>query len=89
MLAGAYVKVRFTVATREVLMLPQKALFSRGDLPAVYVVDEQNFAHYRLVRLGQRYGDRFEVTAGLTTGAKVVLEAKGELRSGMRVVAGE
>ncbi len=88
-LAGAYVKVRFTVATREVLMLPQKALFSRGDLPAVYVVDEQNFAHYRLVRLGQRYGDRFEVTAGLTTGAKVVLEAKGELRSGMRVVAGE
>jgi len=88
-LAGAYVKVRFTVATREVLMLPEKALFRRDDLPAVYVVDEQNIAHYRLVRLGQQYGDSFEVTAGLTTGAKVVVDARDELRSGMRIVAAE
>ncbi len=87
--AGAYVKVRFTVATREVLMLPEKALVNRADLPAVYVVDEQNIAHYRLVRLGQPYGEKVEITAGLTAGTRVVLEAEGELRSGMRVVAEE
>ena len=88
-LAGTYVKVRFTVATREVLMLPEKALFSRGDLPAVYVVDEQNIAHYRLVRLGQKYGEMYEVAAGLTAGAKVIASAEGVVRGGMRIVAGE
>ncbi len=88
-LAGAYVKVRFTVATREALMLPEEALFSRGDLPAVYTVDEQHIAHYRLVRLGQKYNGQYEVTAGLSAGAKVVTGAEGVLRSGMRIVAGE
>ncbi len=87
--AGAYVKVRFTVGSREVLMLPRKAVVNRADLPAVYVVDGQGIAHYRLVRLGQSYDGKVEVTAGLDAGVKVVLEAEGELRSGMRVVAGE
>ncbi len=88
-LAGAYVKVRFTIATREVLMLPAKALFRRGDLPAVHVVDQQNIAHYRLVRLGQQHNGQYEVTAGLNAGAKVIASTEGVVRSGMRVVAGE
>jgi len=62
--AGAYVKVRFTVGTREVLMLPEKAVVNRADLPAVYVVDRQGVAHYRLVRLGQAYDGKSLLSRG-------------------------
>jgi len=86
-LAGAYVKVRFTIDTREALMLPEQALHNRADLPAVYVADKQNIARYRLVRLGQQFDGLVEITSGLTAEAKIITRAEDVVRSGMKIVA--
>jgi RND family efflux transporter MFP subunit len=62
---GMFVKVGFVVGETQRLLLPADAVVYRSELTAVYRVygDEVNLQQ---VRLGRRYGDDFEVLAGLS-----------------------
>ncbi|WP_374594497.1 efflux RND transporter periplasmic adaptor subunit [Aquabacterium sp.] len=54
--------------------VPRAAVVQRGELSAVYVVDDQGRPALRQVRLGREQGDLVEVLAGLSAGEHVALD---------------
>jgi membrane fusion protein, multidrug efflux system len=56
------------------LTVPAKAVITRTELQAVYVVDKQGHAQLRQVRVGRSAGDRVEVLAGVQSGERVALD---------------
>ena len=56
------------------LAVPASAVMRRGELTAVYVVQDQRFT-LRAVRIGTTVGDTVEVLAGLRSGERVALDA--------------
>ena len=67
-----------------VLKVPTGALFRRGDVWAVFLV-EGNVVRTQVVTLGQRTATDAEVVAGLEAGAAVVLHPPDNLADGTRV----
>lgn len=70
----------------EVLTVPAAAVFQRGGLTGVFVVDETNVARLRWIAPGAEAGGRVEVRAGLAAGERVVVEP-GDLADGDAVAA--
>ncbi len=70
---GMFVKVGFVVGETRRLLVPAAAVVRRSELSAVYVVDDTRVM-LRQVRLGRRYGDDFEVLAGLEAGERVAVD---------------
>jgi RND family efflux transporter MFP subunit len=67
------------------LLVPQKAVFRRGQLEGVFVIDSQNRARLRWIRTGVTYGDQVEVLSGLNVDEQVVLEGAITLSDGQLV----
>ncbi len=67
--------------TQALLVVPESAVVRRGELQAVYVVDDHGRQSLRQVRLGEPRGADIEVLAGLEPGEKVVRDA-ARLRPG-------
>lgn len=84
---GIFVEVYFTVGQQESLLLPTSALIERNGLEGVYIVDENNVARYRLLRLGQRVGNRVEVAAGLEPQQRVINNPPASISTGALVIA--
>jgi RND family efflux transporter MFP subunit len=70
---GMFVKVGFVVGETRRLLVPADAIVRRSELSAVYVADDERVM-LRQVRLGRRYGEDFEVLAGLDEGEFVALD---------------
>ncbi len=83
--SGLYGRVRVPIGEADALLAPAPAVVERGQVAAVYVVDDAGVARLRLVTLGRRLGDRVEVLSGLTAGEPVVVEGADRLRDGTRV----
>ncbi len=72
---GMFARVHFTVGKVNKLLIPSSAVVRRGEVVAVYVVDENGEVRLRQVRVGEVSGqDEIEVLAGLNPGEKVALE---------------
>ncbi len=72
---GVYARAHFVTGSAPRLLVPRAAVIRRSELTAVYVLDDQNRALLRQVRLGAA-GDEsaVEVLAGLKPGERVALE---------------
>lgn len=68
---GMTVKVAFAVGEAQRLLVPASALLQRGEMSGVYVVGAEHAVTLRQLRLGHRYGERFEVLSGLTAGERI------------------
>lgn len=80
LMPGMAVRVRFTGAEAEpaparvtVLTVPAAALLRRGELTAVYALQDRQFV-LKPVRLGATLGDAVEVLAGLKPGERIALD---------------
>jgi RND family efflux transporter MFP subunit len=71
---GNTVKVRFKLGEAERLLVPATALVRRSEIAAVYVVSAEGRVGLRQIRVGEVFGDRVEVIAGLATGGAVALD---------------
>jgi RND family efflux transporter MFP subunit len=72
---GMFVRAHFVVGKANKLMIPVSAVLRRGEVVAVYVMDEKDGVKLRQVRLGEATSDgAVEVLAGLNTGEKVALD---------------
>jgi RND family efflux transporter MFP subunit len=69
-------------------VIPASAIVYPGSLPSVFAIGRDGKAELRVVRLGERQGDRVIVLSGLQTGEKVVTTPPQNMRSG-DPVAGE
>lgn len=83
--SGIYGKARFISGARNVLSVPQKAIAQNGQLVSVFVVDQSGTARMRLIKAGQKLGERVEVLSGLNDGEQIVSEVFPQLKDGARV----
>lgn len=71
---GMLVKVGFVVGEAPRLLIPLSAVIERGEVTAVYAVDDKSRVSLRQIRLGHRIDDRVEVLAGLIEGDRIALD---------------
>lgn len=72
--SGQYGRVSFPVTQKTAILLPLRAVVSRGQLDGVYAVDDSGVVTYRLVRTGESYGNNIEILSGVGPGEKVIVE---------------
>lgn len=70
---GMFVKAKFVVGESERLLVPRAALLRRSEVTGVYVAADDR-VRLRQVRIGNDFGDRVEVLAGLAEGERVALD---------------
>ncbi len=71
---GAYARAHFAIGQVRKLTVPPVAVLRRGEVTAVYVLDEKGGARLRQVRLGEAVsGGELEVLAGINPGERVSL----------------
>ncbi len=71
---GMYARAHFTVSQARKLTVPPAAVLRRGEVTAVYVLDDKGGARLRQVRLGEALaGGEVEVLAGINSGERVSL----------------
>jgi multidrug efflux pump subunit AcrA (membrane-fusion protein) len=83
---GLYAEVTINdiVSKRKpVPVIPKDALIYRGSLPSVFVLDEENRARMKIVRLGSEYDEtRVTVLSGITTGERIISAPPKTIKSG-------
>jgi RND family efflux transporter MFP subunit len=83
---GQFGKVRFVADIKKnALIVPQEAVSELQGNYQVIVVDQENKAHIRPVKMGERIGAMWEVTEGLKPGERVVVQGLQKAREGALV----
>jgi len=72
-----------TTANR--LLVPRQAVMERGSLTSLWVVDKDNIARMRLVKVGAVVGSRVEIASGLSDGERVVTGGGEKVSEGSKV----
>jgi len=86
LLPGMYATVNFSTPRAEPpLVIRGDTLVVRSDGPQVAVVGAGDVVHYQRVQLGRDYGDRVEVTGGLTAGQNLVINPGDSVRDNAKV----
>lgn len=87
---GMFANLDLTLQIKDrAIVIPESAVLSSGDRTMVYVVDNQDTAQVRPVRLGIRQAGMVEILTGLATGERVVAEGIQKVRPGGKVKAAE
>ena len=83
---GQFARVRVAVSEREnAILVPQKAIQELQGAKTVMVVDAQNKAQVRTVRLGDKADNYYIVLEGLNAGERVIVEGMQKVRPGSEV----
>jgi RND family efflux transporter MFP subunit len=67
------------------ITVPKKAAVERGALTYVWVLDKENIARMRIVKVGRVTGERVEILSGLSDGERVVVAGVEKVTEGARV----
>lgn len=90
LLPGMFARAELTVFEKEdALVIPTTALQDQdgdGVFEAVFVADEAQIAHLRPIQLGYMTTDYAEIGSGIDEDEQVVVEARGKLKDGSKVV---
>jgi len=87
-LSGMYATVQFPIEKRQnstTVLIPMKAIVTRGQLSGVYTVSESDTALLRWLRLGRTFGDRVEVLSGLSADENYIISAEEKLYNGAKI----
>lgn len=87
LLSGMFGYALFPVGFEQSPTIPRSAKVNRGGLEGVFVLDEQNYAHFRWLRLGREWSDKIQVHAGLTGGERIVAVTDKKIRESDQVQA--
>ncbi|CAH2030135.1 efflux RND transporter periplasmic adaptor subunit [Trichlorobacter ammonificans] len=72
--------------TTPIISLPRTAVFERGSLTGVWVVEKDDLLRMRLVKTGRIRNDRIEILAGLATGERIVATGLAKVVEGGRFI---
>ena len=70
--SGMFGRLYFSLGKKEIILLPQEAVVTVGQLETVYV-EEKGRPQARLVRTGRKIGPEVEILSGLQAGDKVLI----------------
>jgi RND family efflux transporter MFP subunit len=85
--SGLYGRAYFAGDAKDALLAPVTALIEKGQLTAVYTVNDKGIVELRLVTVGARYGAAIEILSGLTEGDRMVIRGMEKITPGSRVAA--
>jgi RND family efflux transporter MFP subunit len=83
--SGMFGRVGFTLTSRPGLLVPKGAVVERGALTSLWVLDREQIARLRLVKLGNDQDGSVEVVSGLSSGESVVIGGIQKITEGARV----
>jgi RND family efflux transporter MFP subunit len=83
--SGMFARVQIPTGHSRQLLIKRSAIIIRGQLTGLYLVDSDNIAHFRLIRLGKTSGDSVELLSGLKEGDRYVATPVPALVDGARV----
>ncbi|MDT0496402.1 efflux RND transporter periplasmic adaptor subunit [Algiphilus sp. W345] len=86
LLPGMFGRAQFTVGEQSAIVVPTPAMVDLGGLRGVFVVDEQDLAHFRWLRTEHAVPGGVMAPAGLEAGERIVLDPPAGLREGDRIV---
>lgn len=87
-LSGMFTTVQFPIerkAKSAMVLIPEEAIITNGQLSGVYTVSQTNTALLRWLRLGRTYGDQVEVLSGLNSDEAYIVSAEGKLYNGAKI----
>jgi multidrug efflux pump subunit AcrA (membrane-fusion protein) len=67
------------------MTLPKKGVVERGALTFVWVLDKENIARMRIVKVGKSIGERIEILSGLSDGERVIVGSAEKVSEGQKV----
>lgn len=70
---------------KDAIVIPQRATFEILDKRYVFVVDEKNIAHQRLITIEGEKDDIFILKSGLDASEKIVLDGARDIRDGAEI----
>jgi membrane fusion protein (multidrug efflux system) len=83
---GMFANLDLSLMLREqALVIPESAIVPSGERVSVFVIDDQQTAQVRPVKLGVRLEGAVEVLEGLKAGEKVIAEGVQKVRPGGKV----
>ncbi len=82
---GSFARVFLPGPSAPRLLVPERAVVSRGGLEIAWAVSSDGRVALRYVRTGVRAGGSIEVRSGLEAGEKVVVNPPADLEAGTRV----
>jgi membrane fusion protein, multidrug efflux system len=82
---GMFMTAKITAATAQAVLVPEGAIVPEQGKSFVFVVKD-GVASKREVSLGRRKPGQVQITEGLTTGEKVIVEGTQKVRDGIQVV---
>lgn len=83
--SGNYVVVEIAVAHETGMLVPLSAIHDRGGIRGVFVLDDQNRAWFRMVRLGHVIDGKQVILSGLVPGERLVTKSDDRLQNGIVV----
>ncbi|MGA2936188.1 MAG: efflux RND transporter periplasmic adaptor subunit [Syntrophobacteraceae bacterium] len=86
---GMYVNVIFEVPTKGLAQIPAAALIFRTDGPQVAIVDKRNKVNFQKVTIARDNGNTVEISSGVSSGDRVILNAGSQIYEGQIVEANE
>jgi RND family efflux transporter MFP subunit len=85
LLPGAYVQVLLPLQASKAMTIPTNALMIRGEGVRVATLDADSRVRIKPIKVGRNYGERVEVTEGVTANDKLVLNPSDSLTEGDQV----
>lgn len=83
--SGLFARVEIPMGHTKKLLIPRKAVITRGQLTGLYLVDADSIANFRLIRIGKTSGESVEVLSGLKEGDRYISEPTPTLVDGARI----
>ncbi|WP_431167311.1 efflux RND transporter periplasmic adaptor subunit [Tenacibaculum halocynthiae] len=89
-LSGMFTAVQFPITkkttTSDIILIPKKAIITRGQLSGIYTVSQSKTAILRWLRLGRSFGENVEVLSGLSANESYIVSSEGKLYNGVSVL---
>ncbi|MGA7908199.1 MAG: efflux RND transporter periplasmic adaptor subunit [Candidatus Sulfotelmatobacter sp.] len=85
--SGLFGRAEFSRGERQSFLIPRTAVIDRGQLQAVFVLDQNQVALLRYITLGRPTGENVEVLAGVQGGERLVLNPGDLDLNGKRIEA--
>lgn len=82
---GMFARIEFDMGHKQVIKIPVKAVTNQADIPGVYMIDDQDIAHFRMVRTGRTFDESVEIISGLNAGDRIVLSSESKVRTGDKI----
>ena len=85
---GMFANLNLTLKLKEdAIVIPESSVIASGDRNIIYVLDKEDTAQIRPVKIGIRQAGLVEIVSGLKPGERVVAEGIQKIRPGGKVKA--